>query len=103
MQKEYHPTYFTTSFLIVDPVASTTERCTFSGVVVAVGGAVGELEEVAEPQADLGRDPRREPLEGRRLQRRDVGRERVADHAEQRRPVRQLHQRVALAGAEDAL
>ena len=76
---------------------------TFSGIVVAIRGAVGELEEVAQPQADLGGDPRREPLQRGRLQRRDVRGQRVADHAEQRGPVRQLHERVSLAGAEDAL
>ena len=92
-----------TSYFIADLTVSTSELFTFSGVVVAVGGAVGELEEVAEPEADLGGDPGREPLEGRRLQRRDVRRERVADHAEQRSPVRQLHQRVALAGAKNTL
>ena len=70
---------------------------------MAIRGAVGELEEVAQPQADLGGDPRREPLQRGRLQRRDVRGQGVADHAQQSGPVRQLHERVTLAGAEDAL
>ena len=70
---------------------------------MTICGAVGELEEVAQPQADLGGDPRRESLQRGRLQRRDVGGQGVADDAEERSAVRQLHERVALAGAEDAL
>ena len=31
---------------------------TLSGVIVTVGGTVGELEELAHPQADLGGDAR---------------------------------------------
>ena len=51
---------------------------TFSGIVVTIRSAAGELEEVAEPQADLGGDPRREPLQRGGLQRRNVRGQRMA-------------------------
>ena len=55
-------------------------------VVVAVGLAIGEAEEVAHPHGDLGRDPGGQPLQGKALQRRDVGGERVGHHGEEGRP-----------------
>ena len=46
---------------------------TISGVVMTVSRAVIEVEEVTNPQADFGSDPRGQPLKGDGVQSGNVG------------------------------